>query len=556
MEKRGQSLGAGAALLLVSAVVVKLIGALFKVPLTAMIGGEGMGYYMTAFSVFTPVYAVSVAGLPAAISRTAAALGARAGRVPQGYLLRQALIAFLPPGLLLGALLAALASPLSAAVGNAGAADAVRAIAPAVFLCAASAVFRGVSESGRNMVPTAASQCVEALVRLAAGLFLAWLCVSRDPAAPPQKTAAAVLTGVTLSVAAGTLTAALFVRFEGTAPRTFSGRAVRAQLRAAAVPVCLAALIANLSVLIDLATVMNRLSGAVRADFVAVCQSYPDAHLESLDPASVPNFLFGSYTALAMTVFHLVPALTLPLATSALPLVSALHEKGNSAGEETASLAVLKCTALIAFPAGIGAAALASPILLLLFGANPQECAVAAKMLRVLGAASTFSAMAGPANNLLQARGRPYAPVRLLLCGMTGKAIVNLLLIGSPNINLLGAAWGTLFCAAVSALPAAVLLLRGRGCLQRLCGVFLPPVFGGLLCAMAADGAFRLLSALLKSRLAVLPAVGCGVCVYLLFLALMRPLNAAECAVLLQKPQKNRKNRVFSLEKGRSLRYN
>ena len=554
MEKRGQSLGAGAALLLVSAVAVKLIGALFKVPLTAMIGGEGMGYYMTAFSVFTPIYAVSVAGLPAAVSRTAAALRAKYGRVPQGFLLRQALIAFLPAGLLPGALLAAFSSPLSAAVGNAGAADAVRAIAPAVLLCAVSAVFRGVSESGQNMLPTAVSQCVEALVRLGAGLFLAWLCVSKN--APPQKTAAAVLTGVTCSVAAGALAAALFLRPEGKTPRGLSGRRVRRRLRAAALPVCLAALIANLSVLIDLATVMNRLTGAVRADFAAVCRCYPEARLESLDPSAVPNFLFGSYTALAMTVFHLVPALTLPLATSALPLVSALHEKGDRAGEETASLAALKCAALIAFPAGIGVAALSSPILSLLFAANPQECAVAARLLRVLGVASAFSALSGPANSLLQARGRPYAPVRLLLCGVGGKAALNLLLIGAPQINLLGAAWGTLLCAAVSALPAVVLLLCGRDCLRRLCGVFLPPVCGGILCAMAADGAYRLLSRLWQSRLAVLPAVGCGVCVYLLLLALMRPLGADECAVLLQKPQKKRKNRVFSLEKGRLLRYN
>jgi stage V sporulation protein B len=39
----------------------------------------------------------------------------------------------------------------------------------------------------------------------------------------------------------------------------------------------------------------------------------------SLGAAEIPNFLYGSYTGMAGTLFNLVPAMTASFATSALP---------------------------------------------------------------------------------------------------------------------------------------------------------------------------------------------------------------------------------------------
>jgi len=558
MKRRAQSLGAGAAILLVSAVIVKVIGAFFKVPLTAMIGGEGMGYYMTAYSVFTPIYAVCVAGLPAAISRTAAGLRAQSGkRLSQPVLLLQSCAAFWPSGVLLGVLLTVLAPALSRLVGNPGAEPAIRAVAPAVFLCTVAATLRGLFESERNVLPTAISQCVEASVKLAAGLWLASLCLRRG--APPEKTAAAVLFGVTLSVAAGALCAALFLRGgEGDGALPAPGREVRGRLRAAAVPVCLAALVANLAVLIDLATVMNRLTGALARSPQAVVASHPAAGLSAIPAAQLPNFLFGSYTALAMTVFHLVPALTAPLCTTALPMVSGLRESGRARETRIAVTAVLKSALLVALPAGIGISALGEPILSLLFAKNPQEVAVAARILQPLGIAAALAATAGPVNSLLQAVGKPYAPVRLLLAGTACKAAANLVLIGLPRVNIEGAAWGTLACYAVLAVCGVAILLRGRIGVREAFGIFFPPLSGGLLCAAAAKRCLWFLRGITASRLCVVPAIAAGVCVYLAFLFLVRPFGEEELAALLSRPGKKRKMRKksrFSLEKYGLVRY-
>ncbi len=74
-----QSFLHGALILAAATVVVKLIGAVFKIPLSILIGGEGMGYFTTAYGLYNPIVALAVAGLPVAVSKVVAA-NAAAGR--------------------------------------------------------------------------------------------------------------------------------------------------------------------------------------------------------------------------------------------------------------------------------------------------------------------------------------------------------------------------------------------------------------------------------------------------------------------------------------------
>ena len=62
----------GSAILIMSVIITKLIGALFKIPLTNILGGTGMGYFSSAYGIFMPVYAISVTGIPAAIAKMTA----------------------------------------------------------------------------------------------------------------------------------------------------------------------------------------------------------------------------------------------------------------------------------------------------------------------------------------------------------------------------------------------------------------------------------------------------------------------------------------------------
>ena len=56
-------------MLAAATLIVKIIGILYKIPLSNMVGAVGRGYFDSAYNLYIPVYTISMAGLPVAISK-------------------------------------------------------------------------------------------------------------------------------------------------------------------------------------------------------------------------------------------------------------------------------------------------------------------------------------------------------------------------------------------------------------------------------------------------------------------------------------------------------
>ncbi len=545
MKSKGQSFVSGAATLMLAAVVVKIIGALFKIPLTRILGGEGMGYYMTAYSVFNPIYALSVAGFPVAVSKLTAAAIAKGRRRDRQRIISVALILFPLIGLLLFGVIYFAAPFFVTAVGNQNALRSVRAIAPAVFFCCITSVFRGYYEGSRNMVPTAFSQVVEAVVKLLVGLFLAFRCVengiysfsttgsvfgvaaaSRAEAMTviAPYAAAAAVSGVAISTAAGSVVIALYHLLQKSAQAPgqagMSSAKTASLLIGMALPVSAGALVTNISSIIDLVSVMNRITFAAQHDWDALCRSHPEAMLQTMHAERVANFLYGSYTGLAITIFNLVPALTAAIGTCALPMIAALSSQGRMSQLRQQVESVIRVTVIIAMPMGLGICCLSGPILSTIFDSNPIEVAIAAQLLRPMGIAAVFVAVAGAVNSMLQAVGRVYVPVKMMLGGALIKFLINWALISVPEINISGAPWGTLGCYLFIMLGGTAALMRTIDGDIGLFPMFLRPFFASVLCCVTALTALDVFGGWYSDRLALALAVLCGGCVYLITLLL------------------------------------
>ena len=223
---QGQNLLRGATVLGASMIIVKLFGALFKIPLGNILDGDGMGYFSTSYSIFTMIYSFSTAGLPAAIAKMVAEQSVR-GRARDIRKLHQLSVKlFLILGIA-GTVLILLFSRLYVNLAsNEGAWLSVIAIAPAVFFGCMTSAYRGYYEGMRNMSPTAVSQVVEVVVKLLVGLALALVAVRvgeaqyaaggtvfgqvcatqlEANAVIQQAASAAAILGVTISTMAGTL---------------------------------------------------------------------------------------------------------------------------------------------------------------------------------------------------------------------------------------------------------------------------------------------------------------------------------------------------------------
>ena len=158
---------------MISAAAAKILGALFKIPLTNVLGGVGMGYFSCAYSLFMPVYALTVTGISSAVARMTARSVAFGMYENARRVRRTAMMIFSAAGSGGSVLTFLLARPFSIySVGGPEAAAAIAMIAPAVFFGCITAVERGYYEGLSNMYPTAFSQVTEGVVKVFAGLWL------------------------------------------------------------------------------------------------------------------------------------------------------------------------------------------------------------------------------------------------------------------------------------------------------------------------------------------------------------------------------------------------
>ncbi len=524
---KSQSVLKGSVILMASVVFAKLCGALFRIPLTHLLGGTGMGYFSSAYGIFLPIFALSVTGMNTAV----AALTAEAAACNDHGMIRMirscALRLFGIVGLGGSALLFAFAKPIcNTLLGNPPATMAVQMLSPTVMICCISAVFRGSCEGLRNMMPTAISQCVEGIVRVVCGVLLCHLAVSGKMMLGGNNTsadgAAAAIGGVTISAAAGLLfMICVPFHIKKTKTASVTRKNVYRRLVRILIPVAISSLVTNLTTLTDLFTVLHCLTDVIlkapeRFGYTTL-PSYEDA-------AATANFLYGAFSGLAVTVFNLVPSVTNMMGKSVLPAFAAAYARNDRSAMAKDAATALSATAFLCLPAGLGIFALAKPILTLLFPARTAEITAAAPPLMILGIAVIFLALAHPIFSMLQATGEANQTVWIMLWGVGIKIAGNLILMRNAAIHLNGAAIATLLCYAVILLRAFAVLKKQSQIALSLFGICVRPLAAGSICAITARTVYNLL-AMFGNAPALLIAIACGGVIYLLCSFLLRTKN-------------------------------
>lgn len=164
----------GATLIMLATVLAKVLGACYRIPLTNILGAEGMGVYQLIYPVYSLILTSSSGALPVAVSVLVASATSEGKTEEARKLVRSALAALLIVGIALAAALVAFSGLIGKLQGSAATRWGYMAIAPSVFFVSGIAVFKGWFQGKANMLPTALSQITEAAVRLVAGLLLAY----------------------------------------------------------------------------------------------------------------------------------------------------------------------------------------------------------------------------------------------------------------------------------------------------------------------------------------------------------------------------------------------
>ena len=487
-----QSFLRGSLLLTISAIFAKICGALFKLPLTAQLGGVGMGYFSCAYGLFLPVYAVLVTGLSTAVAKPTADFIAKKKFSCALKVRKTAGILCFFMGLagMLGMFFSAKSFTWKMS-GTLEAYPAVLAVTPAVFFCCLTAVERGYYEGLCSMTPTAVSQALEAVSKLIAGLYFSKVFISSEfnifkNYSPEARGAFGAVLGVTLSTVTGWLYLVIQNHFrklpEHSGEAVPSAKKIIKLLLKIMIPASLGALVTNLTSLIDLCTMMRSFSKMLSENPE---NFYAKANLiKSVPPEKAVSFVYGSFMGLSVTVFNLVPSLTNMLAKSVLPCTAQAWSAGNR--KQTAEYArqVLILTGLLAIPAGCGIFALSEEILKFLFSGREAEIQTAVSGLKYLSFGVTGLCLTFPVFSLLQAIGREDLPVKVMLAGIFIKFLFNLLLI--PKFCTVGASLSTGVCYWIILLSALHCLKKELGEPLDVIKPFLLQLWGGLLCAGCA----------------------------------------------------------------------
>ncbi len=566
----------GAFILVLATVLVKIFGALFKIPLNNLIGNVASGYFGSAYDLFVPIYAVCVAGLPVAVSRMVAETSVRGRYRDSRKIFRIALLLFFIVGLVAAVIIAAFAKPFVAIQQSPDAIWAVLAIAPAVFFGCVMSAYRGYYEGLRNMYPTAVSQLIEALFKLLVGLVLAFVVIKigmqqyaagqavfgtviqipsgltgdekvkavqdqLQMAVAPYTALAATL-GVTISTVVGTIVLILRHKIKGDgitaeelaeSPQAMSAKALTVRLLKIAIPVSFGSLATNLTTVIDLFSITNRLNSIAENHTDVIMQMY-GAYL----PANIPveqitEAIWGVYAVSVLSLFNLVPSLCVAFGKSALPNVTASWARRDISGTKRNIESVLRITSLFAIPAGIGLSVLSKPIMQLLYQTDTAE--IGAPILLLLGPACIFVSIVTPVYNMLQAVGRVDIPVKLMLLGAVIKTVSNFVLVGIPQLNIRGAAIGTVLCYGVICILGIVILCRQTKISLDINSVFLKPLIASVLMGGAAWASNGLLRHILPDGLddiVTLAAILIGALIYVISLLLLRGISKDDILML------------------------
>ncbi|MBE6755279.1 MAG: polysaccharide biosynthesis protein [Ruminococcaceae bacterium] len=519
MEKveKKQTMLNGALILMIATAVGSIIGALYKLPLTALIGEVGRGYFASAYQIYVPIYAISMAGLPVAVSklvseymasnryRDALNVKAIAGRM------------FLITGIAGTLLLMILAYPYAAGIcEKPQTVWSILAIAPSIFFCCLMSTYRGYYEGSRNMVPTAVTEIIENIARLVIGLALSYIVMDRGMAAFNETgkvfgkaletesealsalypiAAAAAIMGVTI----GTILAFLYMhirfRIRGTGitrvqlvnsePAQAKSKTAK-KLISLAIPMVISSLVLNVSNLIDASLIQKCLAIALEKDYDMIYNMYKSSLEASGTLAEdTKNYLVGCYFS-SQDLRNIIPSITMSLGVSAIPALSAAYAVKDKKTQKTTIESVLRIASLIALPAGLGMGVLSEPILTLFYGGTDAQnlIPIAAPIMAVTNFFTFFFAISSPITNMLQSIGRADIPVKSLVVGSVAKIVADIILIPNPKYNIKGAMVGTILCYVIIVVINLVMLLRISKVKINFVSVFFKP----LACASLSAG--------------------------------------------------------------------
>lgn len=512
----------GAAILSASTLIVKLLGLLFSIPLANFVAPEGMSHFYIAYNIFGLFLMLSTAGLPVAVSRMVGTAYAQGRRREADRVFSVAFWLFFLLGLFGCLVMFFGADQIAQWYSSPDSNYAIMALAPTLFFISLESSLRGYFQGRSNMVPTATSQIIEAVTKVIIGVGLAFYIIQNVSEDPDRWAAVGAIVGVSISAALGAMYLLGFKAVQSRRdkkeawaeePILTSRKQMLMNLIRFAVPITIGSCFLSLLDTVDGAILLQRLQAGA-----GLTQEMADWW----------NGTIGH----ARKFFDLPGAFVVPISTSLLPILSGAIASKNQRQVDKISSMALRVTLLIGVPSSVGMAIFARPICQLLLYNQPEVAEEAAPLLTMLSLAIAFSGLLFTTNAILQSFGRATRPVIDMAVGGVVKIVLSYVLIGIPQVAAMGSAISTVVSYVVMVVLNVFALRSSLPKMDSVVKTALPLVLASAVMGAVSYGAYWLLTWVVSSRVAVIPAILVAILVYALCAVLFRGVGYEDVAAL------------------------
>ncbi len=520
-----------AGILAAAGIITRIIGLLYRSPLTAVIGTQGIGYYQVAYNFYTIVLLISSYSIPSAISKVIAQKLAvkeyrNAHRIFQcalGYVLAVGGVASM--ALFFGA---------GVFLENKAAVPVLRTFAPTIFIYGILGVLRGYFQAHRSMVQTSVSQILEQIANAVVSVGAAMLLIQNvmGTMEMPQDEELQVVRathgaiGSALGTGAGVLMALLFMLgIYALNRKLIYKRIERDRHREVDSYGQILKTITMIVTPFILSTAVYNLGGVVNSKI------YVDEipALLGLDSDQAYNN-YGIFSGMAQTIANIPIAFASAMASAMIPSVASFVAAGKrSEAREKIGVAV-KSTMVISIPSAIGLLTLAKPLTAFLFPSQSDETLTyAGYLLMALSLSVVFYALSTLNSSILQGLGKVNTPILNAAAALVIQTVTLFGLLYGTKLDLYSLVIANTVYSGIMCLLNQWAVRRAIGYRQEFVRTFGIPLLSAALMGAAARAVYELMFLLLESmRIALLPAMAVAVAVYFIMMLLFQGLTEEE----------------------------
>ena len=574
MEKNKKSFIKGAAILGVAGLIVKIIGAFYRIPLTNILQRgqlDGMIYYATAYPYYSWLLVISSAGFPTAISKLVSEKVAAGDKKGATAVFKTAMLLLLAIGVVTTILLFAGSGVIAKLAAVPDAKYAIMALAPSLLIVSVMCAYRGYLQGMQMMTGTALSQITEQVGKLIASYSLAILFVKLFPARP-ELWAMGTLIGITISEIMGLIVIWIVYRknrrllpsykLEGMNVSKSTMKKVGMGLLAIAIPITIGASIMPITGIAD-SIFIKRL----------LYQRYTMLGFEHELADTMAGDGFVALRSYVSPLINMPAVLTLALSMSLVPAIAPMQAARDRRGIRKVSATGMKLAMIIGAPCAAGLFILGGPVMALLYtkvrasvgehgtyyitgfisqilnlkpGQEISIYALAGGIMQISAIGVLFLSLVQTLTGVIQGMGRQKVPVYFLIAGGIVKVVSMIILMKFTRLGVLGAAISTVLCYVVAGLGDTIYTINHTDMKVAWFDTFGKPLLASLIMGVFVYLSYNGIYKMGHPTVATLGSVLIGVVVYVICLWALKAFNKDDLSFM---PGSNKLAKIFRFRK-------